>query len=248
MSDLAASDNLAAGIRKRYEHVMEQVAQAASRSGHEPARVVVVSKSQPLGVVKAAISAGITLLGENYVEEAVEKVAALQGSTVEWHMIGHIQSRKAEPVATHFAMVHSVDDLKLARRLDRFCGEQKHALPILLEVNVSGEESKFGFPAWEEGRWNALLPDLEQIAALPNLKVSGLMTMPPYSPDAEAARPFFQRMRRLRDYLRAHLPQASWTELSMGTSVDFPVAIQEGATFVRIGEAILGPRPAKRES
>ncbi len=131
-------------------------------------------------------------------------------------------------------------------RLDRFCAELERALPVLLEFNVSGEASKFGFPAWNEADWPALLPGIERILALSHLQVRGLMTMPPYSTDVEETRPYFWRLRRLREFLQLRLPQGNWSELSMGTSVDYTIAVQEGATYVRIGEAILGPRPKKK--
>jgi len=153
-----------------------------------------------------------------------------------------VQSRKADLVAANFTMIHSLDSVKLAGRLDRLCGELNRTLPVLLEFNVSGEESKFGFPAWQEERWSDLHPAVEQILTLPHLQVDGLMTMPPFFDDPECTRPFFQRLRRLQSFLAAQFPQARWKELSMGTSLDFIAAVQEGATFVRVGQAILGPR------
>ena len=117
---------------------------------------------------------------------------------------------------------------------------------MLLEFNVSGEESKFGFPAWEEKRWPELQPEIEKILALSHLRVSGLMTMPPFFDDPEQTRPYFQRLRRLQEFLANHYPQAQWQELSMGTSVDYVAAVQEGATYVRIGQAILGPRAIRK--
>jgi pyridoxal phosphate enzyme (YggS family) len=238
------TDTLISSIRERYQRTLAQITEAAagSRYASRSIHLVVVSKSQPLEVVRAAIAAGVSALGENYVEEAVEKIATLRETAVEWHMIGHVQSRKAELVARHFSMLHSLDSLKLAGRLDRFCGELNRNLPVLLEFNVSGEESKFGFSAWEEHCWPDLVPDVEKILALSHLRVSGLMTMPPFFDDPERTRPYFQRLRRLQEFLGKRFPQADWLELSMGTSVDFIAAVQEGATFVRIGQAILGPR------
>ncbi|MFH1524300.1 MAG: YggS family pyridoxal phosphate-dependent enzyme [Chloroflexota bacterium] len=238
------NEALISSIRERYQHVLAQIAETASGSGRDPGsvRVVVVSKLQPLEVIRAAIAAGVTILGENYSEEAVEKIAALKETGVEWHMIGHVQSRKANLVAAHFSMLHSLDSLKLAGRLDRFCGELKRKLPVLLEFNVGGEESKSGFPAWDEPHWPESLTEIEKILALSHLNVCGLMTMPPFFSDPERTRPYFQKLRRLQEYLRKHFSQADWSELSMGTSVDFLAAVQEGATFVRIGTAILGPR------
>lgn len=238
---------LVQSIRQRYQLVCDQVAEAAQRAGRDPAsvRLIVVTKAQPLTVVQAAVEAGINRLGENYAEEAVEKMQHLQGSPVEWHMIGHVQSRKAALVARHFAMIHSLDSVKLARRLNEFAQQGQRVLPTLLECNVSGEASKFGFPAWDESQWPDLLPALEQILQLPNLRVRGLMTMPPYFDDPEHVRPYFQKLRRLQAFLQRRLPQADWSELSMGTSVDFRVAVEEGASYVRVGQAILGPRPPK---
>ena len=249
MSSDMSQDDLVTSIRFRYENIRAQIAEASARSEYSSraVKLVVVSKAQPLEVVQAAIEAGITSFGENYVEEAVQKIDSLRQSGVEWHMIGHVQSRKADQVVANFALVHSVDGSKLAGRLERFCGELKRKLPVLLEFNVSGEASKFGIPAWDESRWPDLLAEIDPIGALAHLKVSGLMTMPPYFSEAEKARPYFRKLRRLQTFLQEHCPWSDWSELSMGTSADFKVAVQEGATFVRIGEAILGPRPKKRE-
>jgi pyridoxal phosphate enzyme (YggS family) len=238
------NETLISSIRERYQHTLAQIAETAAGSAREPGavRVVVVSKLQSPEVIRAAIAAGVSILGENYAEEAVEKIAALKETAVEWHMIGHVQSRKADLVATHFSMLHSLDSLKLAGRLDRFCGELQRRLPVLLEFNVSGEESKSGFPAWDEQRWPDLLTEVEKILAFSHLGVCGLMTMPPFYDDPERTRPYFQKLRRLQEFLVKRFPQADWSELSMGTSVDFLAAVQEGATFVRIGQAILGPR------
>jgi pyridoxal phosphate enzyme (YggS family) len=202
----------------------------------------VVSKSQPLDVIQAAIMAGISTFGENYVEEAVEKILALRDPSINWHMIGHVQSRKSEMVSASFSMLHSLDSVKLARRLERSCQERNKILPVLLEFNVSGEESKFGFPAWDERLWSVLEQDMEQILVFPHLTVLGLMTMPPFFDDPERTRPYFRQLRRLQEFLKKRYPESTWEDLSMGTSVDFGTAIQEGATFLRIGQAILGPR------
>jgi pyridoxal phosphate enzyme (YggS family) len=239
------NEPLLSSIRERYQRALGQIAEAASRSGRAPdaVRLVVVTKSQPLEVVRAAIEAGASILGENYAEEAAGKISALKKSTVEWHMIGHVQSRKAGLVAANFSMLHSLDSLKLAGRLERFCAEANRTLPVLLEVNVSGEAGKFGFPAWDERRWPDLVPALAPLTEFLHLRVRGLMTMPPYFDDPEQTRPYFQRLRRLREFLAARLPSADWSELSMGTSADFIAAVEEGATFVRVGQAILGPRP-----
>ena len=241
------NDVLVSSIRTRYQHALELIAEATIASGRTPGavRLVVVSKSQPIGVIQAAIAAGVSVFGENYAKEALGKMAALKETEVEWHMIGHVQSRKAGLIAGNFTMLHSLDGSKLAVRLDRICGELNRKLPVLLEFNVSGEESKFGLPAWQEERWSDLQPEIEQILTLSHLRVDGLMTMPPFFDDPKRTRPYFQRLRRLQDYLAKHYPQAHWQELSMGTSLDFVPAVQEGATFVRVGQAILGPREYK---
>lgn len=238
--------DLVATIRERYLRVLDTIASAARKSGRAAGAVglVVVTKMQPLETVRAAIEAGARILGENYAEEAVEKreLLGLQ-SGVEWHMIGHVQSRKAALVAQHFDLVHSLDSLRLAQRLNKAAVEAGRTLPVLLELNVGAEKSKHGWQADDEAQWGGLLDDVQAVAALGNLKVRGLMTMPPLSTDPEAGRVYFQRLRRLRDFLAARVPGVTWQELSMGTSADFAVAVEEGATLVRVGQAIVGPRP-----
>jgi PLP dependent protein len=244
MSDLVAS------IRERYLMTLDSIASAAKKAGRAPGsvRLVVVTKSQPIEIVRAAIEAGAKILGENYAEEGVTKLQSLREfSAVEWHMIGHVQSRKAQLVAANFNLMHSLDSLKLAKRLDRFSAEAGRQLSVLLEFNVGGEDSKGGWPAWDEARWSGLLSDVSETLALPNLKVRGLMTMPPLGSTAEFSRPFFQRLRRLQGFLASQFPQADFSELSMGTSSDFETAVEEGATFVRVGTAIVGARNYKKE-
>jgi pyridoxal phosphate enzyme (YggS family) len=236
------------GIRLRYDQVRERIDAAARKVGRSPdsVRLVVVTKTHPLETIRAALEAGIRDLGENYAEEAVEKIQAvgpLDGLC--WHMIGHVQSRKADLVAQNFNFVHSLDSLKLANRLERFAAEAGRVLPILLECNVSGEESKYGYPAYEQAQWQALSFEAQQIVQLPHLEIRGLMTMPPLYDDDEKTRPFFKKLRELRDNLSKQVPQAKWDELSMGTSADFTAAVEEGATLVRVGTAILGARPPK---
>ncbi|MFZ6030362.1 MAG: YggS family pyridoxal phosphate-dependent enzyme [Chloroflexota bacterium] len=232
-------------IGERYNEVLAHIARAAHLVGRNPddVRLMVVTKTHSPEIVTAAVRAGARFLGENYAEEALAKKRAVHEALgVEWHMIGHVQSRKAEVVAQNFACVHSLDSLKLAARLDRFAAQAGRVLPVLLECNVSGEASKYGFRASDEASWELLLPDFEKVAALPNLSLRGLMTMAPFLPDAEGARPCFRRLRSLRDFLRRRLPKVDWCELSMGMSADFEVAVQEGATWVRVGQAIFGAR------
>lgn len=243
--------DIVSSIRENYQSTLDQIATAARKSNRDPKeiRLVVVTKSQPIEVVQAAIEAGVHILGENYPEEAVTKIQSLAPqSAVEWHMIGHVQSRKARLVADHFALLHSLDSLKLAQRLDRFAAERNHILPVLLEFNVGGEESKSGWDASDEAQWSAFMPEIAELLDLPNLRVQGLMTMPPLETDLEDSRRYFQRLRRLRDHFAVQFTNVDWRELSMGTSADYAVAVEEGATLVRVGTAIVGARKYKRSS
>lgn len=232
-------------IKKNIQIVQDKIAIAAQKGGRsaEEVRLVVVTKTHPVDIVQKAVEAGARLLGENYAEEGIAKKAGLISQFVlQWHMIGHIQSRKARQVVEQYDYIHSLDSVKLAKKISGFAVEVQRNLPVLLECNVSGEESKFGFMVWEESRWDALLPDIEQIVDLPHVNISGLMTMAPYYDSPEQARPVFRKLMKFREYLSRKFPQSSWQELSMGMSADYEIAIQEGATMVRIGQAILGSR------
>ena len=244
-------NDLVFSIRENYSQTLNKIADAAHRSNRSPneVRLVVVTKSQPLEVVQAAIEAGVQILGENYPEEGVMKIQSLAGqSGVEWHMIGHVQSRKARLVADHFALLHSLDSLKLAQRLNCFAGERNHIFPVLLEFNVGGEASKFGWNVSNESQLDAVLPEIASLLDLSNLRVHGLMTMPPLGTEPEDSRRFFQRLRLMRDHLAARFPGSDWHELSMGTSADYNVAVEEGATLVRVGTAIVGARSYKSDA
>lgn len=237
-------------IRERYEQILERMILAAQAAGRNPAEVhlVVVTKTHGPETVYAAIQAGARVLGENYAEEGVEKMQTLAAmgvnmAEVQWHMIGHVQSRKAGLIARHFALIHSLDSVKLARRVNQFAGEEGRILPVFLQLNVSGEESKAGLPAWDEKpHQNTLFETVTEILTLPHLSLQGLMTLPPFFDDPEQARPFFRSLQVWRERLARQFPQTSWEHLSMGMSGDFEVAIQEGSTLVRIGTAILGTR------
>ena len=242
-------DDLSRAIQENLFSTQEKIIKAAQSSRRNPADInlVVVSKGQPVEVNQAAIQAGAHLFGENYPEQAQAKINALQNvQGIEWHMIGHLQSRKAKIVVEYFQMIHSLDRLDLAEKLENLLSLSSKILPVLLEVNVAGEESKSGWKANEESQWNQLLPDIERILTFPHLEVRGLMTMPPLLESPDQTRPYFVRLARLRNFLSRHFPLGNFKELSMGTSADYEVAIQEGATYVRIGSAILGPRPVKR--
>lgn len=241
--------SLSDSIRKRYLHTLDRISAAETRAGRAAgsAKLVVVTKSQPVETVRAALEAGVKILGENYPEEAVAKIQAIGPVDAEWHMIGHVQSRKADLIPRNFSLMHSLDSLKLATRLERFAAQAGHVLPALLEFNVGEEESKFGWSAVEESHWPELLVEVDMVLKLQNVTVRGLMTMPPLFDDPERTRPYFQKLRRLRDFLAHNFPAANWSELSMGTSADFEAAVEEGATLVRVGTAIVGPRPPKRQ-
>lgn len=241
--------DLAQEIHEKYLQVQEQIAAAALSCGRSPAdvKLVVVSKAQPLNVIEAALEAEIRVFGENYPEEACEKINRFQAiEGIEWHMIGHLQSRKARLVAELFTCLHSLDSLHLAEKLNTILLANQKSMPVLIEMNMSGEDSKFGWPAWDEDQWMRIVPVFEELIMYPQLRISGLMTMPPFSEDPEQARPYFAKLRRLRDFLESKIPTANLPELSMGTSADFPAAVKEGATLVRVGQAILGSRPARK--
>lgn len=231
-------------IRANMAKAQAQIEAACSRVNRpvNGVRLVVVTKSQPIETVRAAVRAGATLLGENYPEESLAKIEDLRGEAVEWHMIGHLQSRKAKIVTDHFAMLQSLDSLSLAEKLERRLAETGKKLPVLLEVNVSGEESKFGLPCWDADNQAVFFLTVEDILRLPHLEMRGLMTMPPLDEDPEHVRPFFRRVKQLQMKLQDRYPQCRWDELSMGTSTDYAVAVEEGATLVRLGTAIVGPR------
>lgn len=229
----------------RVKERIHQAAHSVDRDGDD-VRLIVVTKGHPVDRVQAAIEAGVGDLGENYVEESLPKISIHPSNErLRWHMIGHIQSRKARAVSEHFDWVHTIDSVKLARRLDRFAGDFGRSLPFLLECNVSGEETKYGWPAWNELEWEALVGEIATILEMENLSVRGLMTMAPFFDDPEDARPFFQRLSKLQRHLAGIFPNQEWSELSMGMSGDYEVAVEEGATIVRIGTAILGERPVR---
>ena len=240
------ANRLSLQIKENVEAIQEKIARAAKRGGRDAGdvKLITVSKKKSVEVMRAAVQAGITLFGENYPEETIEKMDILKQEypDLQWHMIGHLQSRKTRLVAERFDMMHSLDSVRLARKLGIALDECGRKLPVMLEMNVSGEESKGGWAAWDEKHWELLIPEIEQVLAVKSLMVMGLMAMPPLSEDGEKTRPYFIRLRELQNWLAKRFPQTNWGELSMGTSSDFEVAIEEGATFVRIGTAILGAR------
>lgn len=201
-----------------------------------------VSKTVEPARIRAAIAAGVRVLGENRVQEAQAKLTELRALSdaqqVQWHLIGHLQTNKARRAVELFDAIHSVDSLKLAEKLAQAAGELGKRLPVFLEVNLGGEESKAGVTA------NAVLPLCEAVSKLANLELVGLMTVPPFLEEPEAVRPYFRQLRQLRDAaVRAGAAKTQLRELSMGMSHDFAVAIEEGATIVRVGTALFGARP-----
>jgi len=235
-----------AQLAERLAAIRERIRLAASRAGRDPASItmVAVSKTQPASMIAALAAAGQVDFGENRFEEAALKMQALQGDArLRWHMLGHVQGRKARDAAgAGFALVHSVDSLRLSERLSHLSQDIGRRQAVLLECNVSGEASKSGFKASHADHWPELLPDFERITTLPGLDVRGLMTIAPQVPRPELARPYFQRLAALRDFLILRLPALPWRELSMGMTDDFEPAVEAGATLVRIGRAIFGPR------
>jgi pyridoxal phosphate enzyme (YggS family) len=218
-------------IRANLERVRERMARAAERAGRRAEDVLLVGVSKAVDVdrIRRALAAGLPALGENRVQEARRKIALL-GRPVPWHLVGHLQTNKVREALELFDLIHSLDRLELARECDRRAAPRGRAVEVLVQVNVAGEATKGGFAPGELGRV------LEALAALPHLRVRGLMTIPPPVADPEAARPWF---RTLAGLAKEH----GLAELSMGMSADFEVAIEEGATMVRVGTAIFGPRP-----
>lgn len=228
-------------IAARWEQIQTEVAAAARRAGRDPdsVRVIAASKTKSVEVLEEALAAGIRDFGENYVQEAEAKIAALGGRAC-WHMIGHLQRNKARRAVELFDVVHTLDNAALARTLDRHAGDLGRILPVLIEVNIAGEATKSGVAPADAA---ALLAELANCTAL---RIQGLMVMPPAGAAPEAARPYFRAARGLLEELSAIAPRnASLHVLSMGMSDDFAVAIEEGATMVRIGRALLGERPAR---
>lgn len=222
-------------IRENLLGVMERMEKAARRAGRSPGEVklVAVSKTVDVERIREAIGAGASILGENYVQEAQKKIEEV-GRAVSWHFIGHLQSNKAKVAVRLFDTIHCVDGMALAEELNRRAQQAERKIPVMIEVNLSGETTKFG--AGEE----KVIALAQGIANLDHLSLEGLMTMPPYFDDPERNRPYFVQLRALKDRLaKEGIPLK---DLSMGMSNDFEVAIEEGATYVRVGTAIFGER------
>ena len=231
-------------IRQNIEVVLERIQNSAKTAGRDPKNITLlaVTKKKPASVVKILSDFGIKRIAESYLKEALFKIDLLKEFNIEWHMIGAIQHGKEKEIAAKFTEVHSLESTKTANKLDKYAKLNDRTLPVYLEFNVSGEETKHGWGAWNEKQWAGLIPELSEIFDLSNIKVKGLMTMAPYSNNPQDARPYFQRLRQLRDYLAREFPRSNLNCLSMGMSGDYEVAIEEGATVLRIGSALVGPR------
>lgn len=229
------------GVALRLARIQERIAAAARRSGRDPAEIALVgaSKLQPVAALAEAYVAGLRRFGENRVQEASAKAPALPAD-IEWHLLGPLQSNKVRPAVERFTFFHAVDRPSIARALDEEAHRRGKVLTGLLEVNLGGEASKHGFAP------EPLAAEAAPLAALEHLRISGLMAIPPPGADAEASRPWFARLRELRDRL-ARRPEweGRLVALSMGMSDDFEVAIEEGATHVRVGTLLFGPRPPR---
>jgi pyridoxal phosphate enzyme (YggS family) len=225
-------------ISANLNQVRQCIAAACARVGRDPATVelMTVSKGHPAEVVRAAAELGLSLFGENRIQEAKAKIG-LCPNRLRWHLIGHLQSNKCRDAVSFFALIQSVDSLALAQEINKWAEKFAKTMPVLIEVNVAGESSKFGYTP------ERVLSELKEINALPKIEVHGLMTVAPFAQEAEKVRPVFRRLRELKgeceEVLGAPLPQ-----LSMGMSGDFEVAVEEGATMIRLGSAVLGPRAA----
>jgi pyridoxal phosphate enzyme (YggS family) len=227
-------------VSQNLERVREQIAQAAVKVGRvvEEIELVAIAKTHPAERVREAVEAGQSLFGESRVQEARAKIPELPSNT-RWHFVGHLQKNKIRHALPLFEMIHSVDSLALAQDINRIASEEGLHPRVLLEVNMAGEGSKFGFSS------EKLRDQMEELLALPRLSILGLMTIPPVAEEAEESRKYFARLRELRDRLQTEF-RVDLAQLSMGMTQDFPVAIEEGATLVRVGTAIFGERRSRK--
>jgi len=227
-------------VKANIERIRAAIAHAALRVGRRVSdvRLMAVTKTVDDDRIMAAIEAGVDIIGESYVQEAKRKIEKM-GRTLEWHMIGHLQSNKAKYAVKLFDMIHSLDRMDLAVELNRRAGAQDMAMKVLIEINVSGEKTKSGVP------YDKSLQLVKDISFLNNISIQGLMTIAPWFDNPEDARPYFKALRELRDrIIDADIPRAAMRELSMGMSGDYEVAVEEGATIVRVGRVIFGERPS----
>ena len=228
-------------ISENFRQVKRRIIDAAKRVGRDPSdiRLLAVTKEQSDVIVAEGIQAGMTLFGENKVQEAMDKIEAIGRTGLEWHFIGRLQKNKVKFVFDFFDLIHSVDSLSLAEAIHKKAQKIGFCMPILLQINISGEESKLGMDPLD------LPKEIERVAKLEGVKIKGLMTIPPYTSDPENSRPYYARLRELRNTCsKLAVPGMELDELSMGMSNDYEVAIEEGATLVRVGTGLFGPRPS----
>jgi pyridoxal phosphate enzyme (YggS family) len=225
------------GLAENLAAIRSRIAAACERAGRDPSSVTLmaVTKGMPPEMVREAADLGLVLFGENKVQEARVKIPLCPGR-LRWHLIGHLQSNKCRDAVHFFEMLHGVDSLALAQEINKWADKQAKTMPVLLEVNLAGESTKFGY------RRDDVLADLAVMNGLPKLEIHGLMTIAPWSPDPGRARPIFRQLRELKEQCEQQLG-ASLPHLSMGMSGDFEAAIEEGATMVRVGTSLFGPRP-----
>lgn len=236
-----AHASMTADVAANLKTVQERIARAARKAGRDPNGILLVAVSKAVDAerIRAAVAAGVPALGENRVQEARQKIEAL-GRPVPWHLVGALQTNKAKDAVLLFDLIHSLDRVELGRELDRRAHAAGKVVDVLVEINVAGEATKAGVLA------DHLKDAMDAFARLPGIRVRGLMTMPPLAEDPEASRPWFRQLRELAALVRGWgFEGIEMTHLSMGMSADFEVAIAEGATIVRIGTAVFGPRPAK---
>lgn len=237
--DAEASRSIGDNVRGVYER-LQRAALAAGRHA-DSVRLVAATKSVPVEAIREGLAAGVNILGENRLQEALPKIEALRGEPVRWHFIGRLQRRKVRSVVGLFDLIHSVDSLELAQEIDRRAKQAGHRQAVLLEVNIGDEATKAGF------RPDELISLLAEFRRLSYMVVKGLMTVPPATSDAEQARPYFRRLRELAQELSRDASDLSMEELSMGMSNDYVIAVEEGATLVRVGTAIFGARPDAKD-
>ncbi|MBA4420462.1 MAG: YggS family pyridoxal phosphate-dependent enzyme [Anaerolinea sp.] len=232
-------------IANNYLRLHEEVNEKLVLCGRNPGevRVILVAKHQAIENINAAIEAGAQDFAENYPEQLLPKLPLLQNiAIIRWHLIGHVQSRKAGLVMENFDYLHSLDSLRLARLLEAHQMGGKPQLPVLLEINLGGEATKSGYKVGTTREYDMFVKDIQGMQQLSHLSIKGLMTMPPYTSDGKTSRVYFIQLRRLLDKINHSIPGLKLTELSMGTSQDYLVAIEEGATFIRIGTRVFGER------
>jgi len=239
----SATDHVRDSLSARLQSVRQRIAAAAGRAGRSPDDItlIAISKTHPTPLLHEALSLGVTNLGENRVQEAEPKIVEIGRTKVRWHLVGHLQSNKARRAVQLFHVIHSLDSVQLARRLDRVCEEEnRQELEVLIQVDLAGEVTKSGVPEQQLFELAGETNDCQR------LKLCGLMVLPPYFERAEDVRPFFMRLRELRDKLQAENYFGETAgQLSMGMTHDFEIAIEEGATMLRVGTAILGERKTR---